>query len=468
MKFWQLEITLVELIFDFLYMSTFILVGTLLRRYVKFFQRFLIPNNLIGGFIALIFSTQVLGWIDLPNERLTAYIYHLLALTFIALGLRQEKSNWGRGPVSKSFAGLSIICLQALIGLSIAFILVYTIDPELFLGVGLLLPLGFAMGPGLAASMGGSWEQYGFVGGSTVGVTFAAIGFLYAYFGGIAIIRWGIRTGRSVTIANQENITEDMLTGILKNGKYPIAGRLTMSTEAVEPMAFHLGLIGFVYMLTYGFISLMSIPLANSGLTDFIDILWSFHFVFGLIIAIIVRKILDLSGRAYVIDKGLMTRGMGVFLDYLIVGAIAAISITVVGRYWEALLIMALIAGPTTFGLLYWISWRAFGDYHFERFVEMFGEFTGTTNSGLILLRVLDSEFDTPVAEDAVYGSGISLVIGLPLLFTLGVPMQFFNNSTQGYLIAAAIILAYWLILLSVWKITGLIDLKRAELPNIK
>ena len=59
MKFWQIEVTMVEFIFDFMYMSSFILVGTLARRYIKFFQRFLIPNNLIGGFIALIFSTQV-------------------------------------------------------------------------------------------------------------------------------------------------------------------------------------------------------------------------------------------------------------------------------------------------------------------------------------------------------------------------------------------------------------------------
>ncbi len=464
MKFWQMEVTLVQVIFDFLYMSLFILIGTMARRYIKFFQKFLIPNNLIGGFIALIFSTQILGWIDLPNERLTAYIYHLLALTFIALGLRQQKTNWGKGPVSKSFAGLTIICMQAVIGLLVAFALVYTIKPDLFVGVGLLLPLGFAMGPGLAASMGGSWEQYGFTGGSTVGVTFAAIGFMYAYFGGVACINWGIKTRKSKLIESTDHITADMLTGVYKNKQLPIAGHLPLSTEAVEPMAFHLGLIGFVYMLTYGFISLASIPLANANLNDFVDILWSFHFVFGLIIAIVVRKLLDLTGKSYVIDKGLMTRGMGVFLDYLIVGAIAAISIKVVGMYWEALLIMALIAGPTTYGAVYWMCYRAFDDFHFERFIELWGEFTGTTNSGLILLRVLDAEFDTPVAEDAVYGSGLSLFMGLPLLFSLGIPMQFFNNSLRGYWITLGIIIVYWIVIAIIWRSIGFIKFKRPEI----
>ena len=466
MKFWQMELTLVEFIFDFMYMSTFILIGTAARRYIKFFQKFLIPNNLIGGLLALIFSTQVLGWIDLPTERLTAYIYHLLALTFIALGLRQQKTEWGKGPVSKSFAGLTIICLQATIGILIAFALFYTIKPDLFLGVGLLLPLGFAMGPGLAASMGGSWEQYGFEGGSTVGVTFAAIGFLYAYFAGMTIINWGIKTRKSALIKSTDHITVDMLTGVYKSKKPPVAGHLPLSTEAIEPMAFHLGLIGFVYLLTYGFLKLVSIPLANANLHDFVDIFWSFHFVFGLIIAIIIRKLIDISGRSYVIDKGLMTRGMGVFLDYLIVGAIAAISIKIIGMYWEALLIMSLVAGPVTFGTLYWICWRAFDNFHFERFVELFGEFTGTTNSGLILLRVLDPEFETPVAEDAVYGSGLSLFIGLPLLFSLGIPMQFFNNSVKGYWITLGIIVVYWIILTIIWKMIGFLRLKRVNSKN--
>ncbi len=466
MKFWQMELTLVEFIFDFMYMSTFILIGTAARRYIKFFQKFLIPNNLIGGLLALIFSTQVLGWIDLPTERLTAYIYHLLALTFIALGLRQQKTGWGKGPVSKSFAGLTIICLQATIGILIAFALFYTIKPDLFLGVGLLLPLGFAMGPGLAASMGASWEQYGFEGGSTVGVTFAAIGFLYAYFAGMTIINWGIKTRKSALIKSTDHITVDMLTGVYKSKKPPIAGHLTLSTEAIEPMAFHLGLIGFVYLLTYGFLKLVTIPLANANLHDFVDIFWSFHFVFGLIIAIIIRKLIDVSGRSYVIDKGLMTRGMGVFLDYLVVGAIAAISIKVIGMYWEALLIMSLVAGPVTFVTLYWICWRAFDNFHFERFVELFGEFTGTTNSGLILLRVLDPEFKTPVAEDAVYGSGLSLFIGLPLLFSLGIPMQFFNNSVKGYWITLGIIVVYWIILTIIWKMTGYLRLKRIDSEN--
>ncbi len=458
---WDLDVNLRAVVLDFLYLSSFILIGTLLRRYIKFFQRFLIPNNLIAGAIGLLIASQGLGLIDLPSERLGVYVYHLLALTFITLGLRQEKKQWGKGPLSKAFASLSSYIAQATIGLLVAFILIYTIKPDLFAGIGLLVPLGFGMGPGLAYAMGNSWEHWGFEGGGLVGLTFAAIGYLFAFFAGMAIIHWGIRTGQSALIKSTDHITYDMRIGINKETDHPVAGHLPMSSEAIESMAFQFGLIGFVYLLTYGFCYAFTAFLENVGAHDFVATIWSFHFVFGLLIALLVRKIFDKTKTAYVIDSGLMTRWMGVFLDYLVVGAVAAISITIVGQYWRSILFMSILAGPATFGILYYFCYRAFDDYHFERFVELFGEMTGTINSALVLLRVVDPEFKTPVAEDAVYGSGITLFLGIPLLVVLNVPTAFYKNAIEGYWIALGILLIYWVIAVVIWRVTGYLQFKR-------
>ncbi|NOZ74660.1 MAG: hypothetical protein GXO90_04690, partial [FCB group bacterium] len=191
---WVLNADLQTVVLDLLYLSTFILIGTFLRRYIGFFQSYLVPNNFIGGFIALFAGSQGFGLVDLQADRLILYVYHFLALTFIALGLRQEKTHWGRGPLSKSLAALSSYLLQATIGLGVAFILVYTIMPDLFVGIGLVVPLGFGMGPGLAATLAGSWEKFGFEGGAQVGLTFATVGYMYAFFVGMVLIHWGIRT----------------------------------------------------------------------------------------------------------------------------------------------------------------------------------------------------------------------------------------------------------------------------------
>ena len=58
---WNFALDLKEVVLDFAYLSFFLVLGTMLRRYVPFFRKFLIPNNIIAGFLALIFGPQILG-----------------------------------------------------------------------------------------------------------------------------------------------------------------------------------------------------------------------------------------------------------------------------------------------------------------------------------------------------------------------------------------------------------------------
>ena len=463
MNLWDFNVNLRFVIMDMLYLSSFILIGTVIRRYIRFFQKFLVPNNFIAGIFALLIGSQGLNWIDLQSDRMVIYVYHFLALTFIALGLRSGKKDWGKGPLSKGFAALSSYLIQAIIGLSIALLLFYTIMPDLFVGIGLVVPLSFGMGPGLAATIAGSWEEYGFEGGSQVGLTFATIGYLYAFIIGMFLIQWGVRRGRTKFIQSIDHISDEMRTGVNKPGNYPSAGNLPLSTDAIEPMAFHFATVGFVYLITYFVVDFIATLFTNYGMEEIAVTIWGFHFIFGLIIALIIRKILDKTKRSYLIDKGLMTRSMGIFLDYLVVGAIAGISITVVGHYWLPILLICLVAGPATLFLLYFICYRAFDDYHFERFIELFGEMTGTINSALVLLRVVDSEFKSPVAEDAVYGSGISLLLGFPLLYILNIPFIHFNNEVKGYWVTLGLIIGYWLLLVLIWRSIGFIKFRKEK-----
>ncbi|MBT3250771.1 MAG: hypothetical protein HN729_11015 [Candidatus Marinimicrobia bacterium] len=464
---WDLNVNLQDVVMDFLYLSSFIIAGTILRRYVKFFQSYLVPNNFIAGVLALIVGTQCLGWVDLHVDRLIIYVYHLLALTFIALGLRQSKSLRGRGPVSKSLASLTVYVFQAVSGLLVALLLFYTFMPDLFVGIGLVVPLGFGMGPGLAATLAGSWEKHGFTGGAQVGLTFATIGYLYAFFLGIAMVKWGIKRNKAVFIKSIDHISRETRIGIQKRGYFTSAGKLPQSTEAIEPLAFHMAAIGFVYLLTYLVVKGITDFLISNGLSEFVPTIWSFHFVVGLLLSLAVRKILDKTDKAYLIDNGLMTRGMGLFLDYLVVGAIAGISFTIVGEYWLPILIMTLIAGPGTLLITYYACYHAFSDYHFERFITLFGEMTGTVNSALVLLRIVDPEFKSPVAEDTVVGGGISLFLGFPLLYALNIPLVHYHNSISGYWVTLGIIVFYWLILLIFWLKTGYLNLKAEENTSV-
>jgi len=451
-------------VLDFTWLSILLIAGAVIRRYVPFFQKYLVPNNIIGGFLGLIIGSQLLGLTDLSSERLGMYVYHLLALTFIAMGLRQEKKTWGTGPVSMGFSFITTYVVQGTIALLVALVLVYTLMPDLVASIGLLVPLGFGMGPGLAYSMGHSWEQLGFEGAGVVGLTFAAIGFLIAYFVGIPLIQRGIRRRETTLIKGIDDIDETVRKGILKEPPpYKSAGKLTIATEAMEPMAFQIGLIGALYLVTYGFTWGVTRLMEGTVLEqfDFPQVMWSFHFVWAALISMGARKLIDLSGRGYVIDRGLMTRTTGVFMDYLVCASIAAIVFAIVWQYWLPILIMSVLAGIGTYLYHRWLMWRAFDDYHFERFIAVFGDLTGTVNSGLVLVRVTDPEFDTPVAEDLVYGSGVALAIGIPLLFVLNLPMtifaNIFANPQTGYWVTLAILLGYGLLLLVIWRWIGYI-----------
>ncbi|MCK9561017.1 MAG: sodium:glutamate symporter, partial [Candidatus Marinimicrobia bacterium] len=416
MNLWNFTLSFKDMVLDLSFMSVFLVAGTVFRRYGLFFQKYLVPNNLIAGFIGLILGTQVLGWIPISGERMGLYVYHLLALTFVAIGLRGEKTSWGKGPLSFSISMLTSYIIQGIIGVLVCFIFIYTIRPDLFAGLGLLLPMGFGMGPGQAFTIGTGWEKFGFEGGGMAGLTIAAVGYLIAYFAGMVIVNKGIRRGETALIEGLDSITSDMRTGVIKNGEKPVAGFLTLSMEAIEPLAFQVGVIGVVYLISFWVAKGVEFLLLSIGGAGFVSTVWAFHFVIALIVALVMRKVLDKTKKSYLIDKGLMTRTAGLFVDYLIVGSICGISLKVVWMYWAPILIMAILGGIATYYMLKYVCYRAFDDYHFERFAAVFAEMTGTLNSGLVMIRVMDPEFKTPVAEDLVYSSGIALFLGMPLL----------------------------------------------------
>jgi ESS family glutamate:Na+ symporter len=52
------------------------------------------------------------------------------------------------------------------------------------------------------------------------------------------------------------------------------------------------------------------------------------------------------------------------------------------------------------------------GDYNLERTVAIYGTCTGTVSTGLLLLRIVDPEFETPVAMEI----GIMNVVAAPII----------------------------------------------------
>lgn len=453
------------------YLSAFLVVATFLRSRISFLQKFLIPNSIMAGFLGIIFGQYVFKVID-PHQ-MGDYVYHLLTLAFIAMGLRGSRVKRSYGTVTTMILHCQGYALQGILGLAFALILILTYFPQLFPTFGLHLVMGFGNNPGVAYSFGHTWEQMGFTAGAQVGLTFGALGFLWAYIVGMIIINWGVRRNRTSLFKGFDQIPASVFSGIVgRNEQKKEAGKLVTSSEAVESLAFHLALVGAVFLLAY--YTLRTIIGSLEGLGEMghnlASLVGGFGYLAGILLALLIRSIINALRIDHVIDTGLMTRLGGTFIDYMIAASVAAISLEMIRAYWMEIAVLSTLGGLATLALVLFLVKRMHLDYHFERMLASFGLLTGTVASGLALLRVVDPHFETPVAEDLVYAGGLAMVTGLPILLIANMPaIGYVAGRTIPSLIQTLVYVAvYMVVLYAGWMIYRALFLRRLQKSGAK
>jgi len=403
------------------WMASMLLIGVVLRAKIPFFQKFLFPSCLIGGIMGLLLVNFNL--IQVSVSSLETYAYHFFNISFISVGLtastaQEKKASPGKeylkGPAWMALVQGACFGLQAAVGglLVIGFGLV---GLELFPTFGFLAPLGFEEGPGQALSVGKVWEGFGFAHGATIGLTFASIGFFFAFFVGVPMVNWGIRKGLSST--GPRELPRDFLIGIMAKDRQPeSAGELTLHSGNIDTLAFQAAMVGFVYLLTHFFIKTLSGLLPP----DAGKILWGFFFVFGMIIAILVRLLLRRVGSEHMLNPGIQRRVTGWSVDFLIVATIMAIQFAIVMEYLVPIGVIALANGIFTTAFVIYLGKRV-TSYSLERTAAVYGAVTGTVSCGLLLLRIADPEFKTPVAIEIAIMNVFSIpLIGVCLVLVNG------------------------------------------------
>jgi ESS family glutamate:Na+ symporter len=419
--------------------AAMLILGVLLRATMPFLQKFLMPSCLIGGIIGLVLIG--LGVLNFASSDIKTFAYHFFNISFISVGLtgngNSSTTNSGekgylKGPLWMALTQNAIFPMQAIVG-GLLVILFGLIGVKLFPTFGFFAPLGFEEGPGQALSFGKVWEDFGFSSATTIGLTFATVGFFFSFFVGVPLANWGIRKGFAAH--GPKTLPRDLLVGILaRNQEAEPAGKLPFHSGNVESLAFQTALVGFVYILTYTFVKYTGMIVT----ADVASILWGFFFIFGLGIAILVRLVMGKFNIAHLADAGIQRRITGWSVDFLIVATVMAIELAVVWEYIVPISVISLVVGiMTTFAIIY--LGKRIWSYNLERMVAIYGTVTGTVSCGLLLLRIVDPEFKTPVAIDiaimnifSIPGIGLCLVLvngpvwwewstGLTILVFLGV-----------------------------------------------
>lgn len=168
--------------------------------------------------------------------------------------------------------------------------------------------------------------------------------------------------------------------------------------------------------------------------------MYGFNFLIGVLVATGVKKLLEVLEEKNLLKKHyvndfLMVRIRNICYDIMVVAGIAAIRVSTMKGYLVVLLILGVVGTIFTFAYNYMVSRILFKEYKDEQLVAMYGMLTGTASTGIVLLRELDPEFETPVSDNMIYQNFPAIVFGLPLML---IAAQATVNPVMIWLIALA------------------------------
>ena len=418
--FWDYSVWGFFNIFAILLVS--LLIANALKKGIPVLEASLIPTSVLAGILLLAFS---MVYDQFSEVKLfdSAYFggsgyaymemitYHTLALGFIAGSLKTTGGKLSKKRANEIFntgvTTVSTYLVQAVVGMGITVIAAWVL-PGFFKAAGLLLPFGFGQGTGQAMNYGNIYEtQFGFAGGKSFGLTVAALGFLSASIGGVIHLNILRKRGCIKSKKSAEGtITENEIQSL---DEIPMQ-------ESIDKFTVQVALITLSYMLAYVLMWIL-----GNLIPGMKAVIYGFNFLLGVLAATLVKATLNffkkkgIAKREYT-NNFLLTRASNFFYDIMVVAGIAAIRLDLIDDYWGILLILGVVGLVITYAYNRVVVNVLFKEYKEEQFLAMYGMLTGTASTGVILLREVDGDFKTPVADNLVYQNFPAIAFGFPIM----------------------------------------------------
>ncbi len=423
-----------------------LLAASLIKKKFKILQDYLLPTSVLAGALLLAMSAAyklITGMHMFEHDFyggsgatiLEIITYHALALGFIASTFTDSKNTLGKERQAEIFnTGLTTVSsymIQAIFGMGFT-MLISKLIKDVFPVSGVLLCFGFGQGTGQALNYGNIYEtQYGFVGGKSFGLTIAAFGFICASFGGVFYLNFLKKSGkadviikRNTALRSEKSVDDDIV---------PVF-------ESVDTLSVQLAFVMGAYLLTY----LVMLLLGNL-LPGLKAVVYGFNFLIGVLAATVTKSAINKLYEKGVLKKKymntfLMTRIRNFFFDLMVVAGIAAIQLNTLGSYLWILIALAAIGTVVTYMYNHFVALKLFKDYSQEQFLGMFGMLCGTASTGIILLREVDPDFTSPVADNMVYQNFPAILFGFPLMLLA-------TMAPEKPMMALGILIVYFIVL---------------------
>lgn len=455
-----------DVIIYFLLIGVLLFVGKVLKTKLPFLNRIVLPTALLGGLIGLLFSNEIVSRLGLgistytvDNDVMQAIVYHALALGFISLTLRQGENKNKRKVWSTGMIITSTYALQGFLGI----LLILLFFSDKFVGAGMLLPLGFGQGPGLAISFGRMWDVMLQGEGVALGASYAFLGFVFGGTVGVA----------AINILSKRK-------GEKKPGKYEDSSESTTTVQidtvkevsVLDGLTIQIVIISIIYGLVWLTLFLLEKVLMNIGSIGqtIFGLLEGFNFIIGILYALIYKKIikkLQSKGKNMNFMKNdyILSNISSLCFNFMIAGAVLTITIDFLAEFGVLLAIISLIGGVMTLLYTRYITQKVYPKFKDEYFVGLFGMLTGVASTGIALLKGIDKNLESPVAEEMVLGSGTAIMIALPLFGFLMLPSLGYQKPTETLFEYIALFgcLIYVLTIFVILHIRAKIDAKKEQ-----
>ncbi len=408
---------------DMGFLMALMLIGKVIRVYVKFIQKLFIPPSLIAGLLGLALGPN--GFDIIPfSENLGTYAAIMIAMVFGALPLASPKFEAKEvakrvGPMW-GFAQFGMLFQWGAAALFGVLVLNF-IWPELNSAFGVMVSTGFYGGHGTAAAIGDAFDNLGWDEARSLSMTTATVGVMSAILGGLVLVKWAAHKKQTSFISDFNDLPNELRSGLMPEGKRESAGEITVSPISIESITLHLSMITVVAFLGY---------MASLGVKQIAPGLELPVFSCAFIVGLILKKFFDKAGAStYICPKTTSQIGSSC-TDILVACGVASIKLGVVVKY--AIPLIALIL----FGIfVVWLSsivvgrWL-FKKYWFERSIFAWGWWSGTMAMGIALLRIADPKMQSKAMED--YALGYLPIAPVEILLITLVPVAFVNG--QGLL----------------------------------
>jgi ESS family glutamate:Na+ symporter len=434
-----------DVLIAFVALSLLLLLATALRQRWRWLRRLGLPEALIAGLLGLLigpfsplrlFPEPVYAvWTQTPGVLINV----VFATLFLGQALPSRTVIWQRAASQTAFGMVLGFGQYLMGGLAVLLLL------RPWLGVNplmaCLIEVGFEGGHGTAAGMGPTFQELGLASGEALGLAMATVGVLAAVLIGTTLVVIG--RGRRWLLASRVSTAEERAAGDraaadraaeMPSGAaasppdLPEAASPTIDTLTIN-VALIGGAVGLGVLLKHGFIQAgIAVGGAATGrLLEAVPL-----FPLAMVGGLLVQQLLQWQNHPRLAVASVQQSIGSMAMDLLITAAMASLNLKLLGEAWLPLLVLAVAGLAWNLLAFLWLAPRLFRDAWFERAIADFGQGTGVTATGLLLLRMADPHSRSGALEafsfkqlvfEPFLGGGLVTAFAPIALVSLGLPL---------------------------------------------